>query len=128
MENPKEPEYRDIQSEADVARLVNVFYDKVRQDSLLAPVFDPVIQNNWEHHLTRMTDFWSTLLLYTKKFTDDPLTRHLPLPIAKEHFDRWLQLFHETVDELFQGHIAENAKNRANSIARIMKAVKNIIP
>lgn len=75
-----------------------------------------------------MTDFWSTLLLYTKKFSDDPLTKHLPLPVGKEHFDRWLQLFHDTVDELFRGQIAENAKSRANSIARIMKAVKNIKP
>jgi hemoglobin len=126
MEDHQEPEHRDLETEADVAQLVNAFYGKVRKDGLLAPVFDPVVRGNWEHHLSRMTDFWSTLLLYTKKFSDDPLTKHLPLPIEKQHFDRWLQLFHETVDELFKGQIAENAKSRANSIARIMKAVKNI--
>lgn len=117
---------RDIIDEADVRQLVDTFYGKVRQDGLLAPVFESVIGNNWDHHLGRMTDFWSTLLLYTRKFSDDPLTKHLPLALTKEHFDRWLSLFHETLDELFQGQIAENAKKRAFSIARIMKAVKQI--
>ena len=123
-----ETELHDIIDETDVRQLVDKFYEKVRQDDLLAPVFEPVIGDEWEHHLGRMTDFWSTLLLYTKKFSDDPLTKHLPLALTKEHFDRWLLLFHSTVDELFLGQIAENAKSRANSIARIMKAVKNIIP
>lgn len=121
-------ENQDINNEADIRNLVNAFYGKVRQDELLAPVFEPVIGEQWDHHLERMTDFWSTLLLYTKKFSDDPLTKHLPLALTKEHFDRWLLLFHGTVDDLFQGQIAENAKKRANSIARIMKAVKNINP
>ena len=122
-----ETQVHDIISETDIRQLVNAFYTIVRQDELLAPVFEPVIGDNWEHHLVHMTDFWSTLLLYTKKFSDDPLTKHLPLALGKEHFDRWLFLFHGTVDELFRGDIAENAKKRAYSIARIMKAVKNII-
>lgn len=126
MDNNIQPGNPDINNEADVERLVHAFYTKVRQDELLAAVFEPVVKDNWDHHLKRMTDFWSTLLLYTKTFTEDPLTKHLPLPIQKIHFDRWLQLFNETIDELFAGQIAENAKNRANSIARIMKAVKNI--
>jgi len=116
----------DIVTETDVRALVETFYRKVRRDDLLAPIFEPVIGNNWDHHLGRMTDFWSTLLLYTRKFNDDPLLKHLPLTLIKAHFDRWLLLFHGTVDELFQGQIAENAKKRAYSIARIMKAVKSI--
>ena len=123
-----ETKLHDIENEENVRQLVDIFYGKVRQDELLAPIFEPVIGNNWEHHLERMTDFWSTLLLYTRKFSDDPLTKHLPLALTKEHFERWLFLFHGTVDELFRGQIAENAKSRANSIARIMKAVKNINP
>ncbi len=121
-------ENHDINNEADIRTLVNTFYGKVRQDELLAPVFETVIGDHWDHHLERMTDFWSTLLLYTKKFSDDPLTKHLPLALTKDHFDRWLLLFQGTVDDLFQGQIAENAKKRAYSIARIMKAVKNINP
>lgn len=119
-------ELKDISTESDVTVLVNAFYTKVRGDALLFTVFDPIVKDNWDQHLQRMVDFWSTLLLYTKKFTDDPLKKHLPLPIDKVHFDRWLMLFNKTIDELFKGQIAENAKKRANSIARIMKAVKNI--
>lgn len=106
--------------------LVNQFYDKVRQDGLLAPVFNSVINDNWESHLNRMTDFWSTILLYTKTYKDDPMPKHLPLPVAKEHFDRWLDLFNQTLDELFEGSIADTAKKRAENIARIMMVVKEV--
>jgi len=117
---------KDIATETDVELLVNTFYDKVRQDESLAAIFNPIIKDNWNVHLKRMTDFWSTLLLYTRKYKDDPLTKHLPLALEKEHFDKWLKLFNETIDELFEGEIAENARKRANSIAKIMKAVKSI--
>lgn len=121
-----EVQKRDIQDETDVNLLVNRFYIKVRNDGILDVVFAPVIKNNWDVHLKLMVDFWSTLLLYTRKYNGDPLPKHLPLEISKEHFDRWIQLFNETVDELFAGVIAENAKKRASSIAKIMKAVKGI--
>ena len=120
-----EIEKHDILSETDVEVLVNTFYTKVRQDELLSDVFDPIVKD-WEKHLKLMTDFWSTLLLYTRKYNGDPLPKHLPLPVNKTHFDRWLLLFDATVDELFEGVVAENAKKRAASISRIMKAVKNI--
>lgn len=119
-------ENADILTEKDVAILVNAFYGKVRQDELLASVFNPIIKDNWDFHLKRMVDFWSTILLYTKKYKDDPMPKHLPLAIGKEHFERWLELFNETIDELFEGEIADNARKRANNIARIMKAVKEI--
>jgi hemoglobin len=117
---------KEILTEADVNRLVNAFYDKVRADDILGPVFAAVIKNNWDAHLKRMTDFWSTLLLYTKTYKDDPMPKHLPLNISKPHFDRWLMLFNETIDELFTGEIAENARKRAKSIAKIMQAIKGI--
>lgn len=119
---------KDILQEEDVKTLVNKFYDKVRNDALLSVVFEPVIKDNWPVHLRKMTDFWSTILLYTRKYKDDPLPKHLPLLVDKMHFERWLQLFNETIDELFEGQIAANAKLRANSIAKIMQAVKGIEP
>jgi hemoglobin len=116
----------DILTEADVGNLVNAFYEKIRQDELLADVFNAIIQDNWPAHLSRMTDFWTTILLYTRKYKDDPMPKHLPLPIDKKHFERWLMLFNQTIDELFSGQIAENAKKRANSIAAIMQVVKGL--
>ena len=117
---------QDIIEQADIFLLVNSFYKKILEDDLLFRVFDPVIKDDWDYHLKRMTDFWSTLLLYTHAFKDDPMPKHHPLPLDKEHFDRWLQLFNQTIDELFEGAVAENARKRANSIARIIKAVKKI--
>lgn len=116
----------DILTEADVGNLVNAFYEKIRQDELLADVFNAIIQDNWPAHLSRMTDFWTTILLYTRKYKDDPMPKHLPLPVDKKHFERWLMLFNQTIDELFTGQIAENAKKRANSIAAIMQVVKGL--
>ena len=116
----------DILTEADVGNLVNAFYEKIRQDELLADVFNDIIQDNWPAHLSRMTDFWTTILLYTRKYKDDPMPKHLPLPVDKKHFERWLMLFNQTIDELFAGQIAENAKKRANSIAAIMQVVKGL--
>ncbi|MFD2163754.1 group III truncated hemoglobin [Paradesertivirga mongoliensis] len=116
----------DILTEADVSVLVNAFYDKVREDPLLRDVFNDVIKDNWPAHLNRMIDFWSTVLLYTRTYKDDPMPKHLPLPIGKEHFDRWLALFDETISEHFDGQIAENARKRTASIASIMQAVKGI--
>lgn len=115
---------KDISEVADIEKLVYTFYDKVRADEALFAVFDPIIKDNWTAHLAKMVKFWSTLLLYTHEYKDDPLTKHLPLPLTKEHFERWLFLFNDTIDELFEGQIADNAKKRASSIARIMKAVK----
>lgn len=119
-----EEQRKDIDTENDVELLVNNFYAKVRNDKLLYPIFAGVIKDNWDSHLKLMVDFWSTLLLYTRKYVGAPLPKHLPLQLSNEHFDRWIQLFSETIDELFVGVIAENAKKRAFSIAKIMKAAK----
>lgn len=116
----------DINTVVDIEKLVFTFYDKVRANEILFAVFNPIVKDNWPAHLAKMVKFWSTLLLYTHEYNSDPLTKHIALPLTKEHFEIWIGLFHETLDELFEGEIAENAKKRAFSISRIMKAVKNI--
>lgn len=115
----------DISNEDDVALLVHTFYAKVRADDLLGPIFKPIIKDNWAPHLHRMVDFWSTILLYTRKYKDDPMPKHLQLPVEQRHFDRWLSLFNETLNALFAGEVAENAKLRAASIARIMMVIRS---
>lgn len=116
----------DIEAEEDITSLVHQFYTKVRNDDLLAPVFNSIIKDNWDKHLQTMCNFWSSILLYSKKYLNDPMAKHLPMPLEKKHFDKWLILFEETVDELFSGDTATTAKTRANNIARIMKSVKKI--
>jgi hemoglobin len=115
----------DIVNEEDVTTLVHTFYARVRADELLGPIFEPIIKDNWAPHLLRMVDFWSTILLYTRKYKDDPMPKHMKLPVEQRHFDRWLQLFNETLDALFAGEVTENAKLRAASIARIMMVIRS---
>jgi hemoglobin len=114
---------KEIQTEADITLLVHTFYAKVRADDMLGPIFEPIIKDNWAPHLDRMVDFWSTILLYTKKYKDDPMPKHRKLSVEQAHFDRWLFLFNQTIDELFMGEVADNARLRAASIAKIMLVI-----
>ena len=119
---------KDIQDMDDIRLLVDEFYNKVNQDELLSPIFNEVTQVNWDAHLPKMYSFWGTLLLGEASYKGSPFDKHLPLPIDAKHFDRWMQLFVETVDEHFSGNKAEEAKQKAQSIAGIfsfkMKTIK----
>ncbi|HYE30835.1 MAG TPA: group III truncated hemoglobin [Methylomirabilota bacterium] len=107
----------DIRNEEDIQKLVHTFYDKVNADELLGPIFNDVAKVNWEEHLPHLCRFWSTLLFRTMTFEGRPFPKHAALPIQREHFVRWVGLFTGTVDELFAGPKAEEAKNYARSIA-----------
>jgi len=117
---------KDIQTVQDIEVLVHQFYGKVRADALLAPVFNAVITGSWDAHLQKMCDFWGTLLLYTRKYSSDPMPRHIALPVEPAHFERWLLLFNETVDEHFKGEVANTARTRAKSIATLMQSMKGL--
>lgn len=108
----------DILARKDIVTLVNAFYDKVIADPLLGPVFAHV---DWPHHLPIMYDFWSSMLLGDQTYKGNPLQKHLPLPIDASHFSQWLALFTITVDENFNGEKADEAKLRAQSIAKVFQ-------
>ena len=111
----------DIRNLDDIKILVNNFYDEVRTDSLLGPVFASKIPADaWPSHLQRMYAFWNAILFAEKGFEGNPMQKHLRLAIEEIHFSHWLQLFFKTVDTNFSGPKAEEAKQRANSIAQIM--------
>ena len=107
----------DITTEDDIRTLVHSFYERVNQDELLAPVFNDVARVNWEEHLPLLCQFWSSVLFRTGGYRGHPFSKHAPLPVKPEHFDRWLALFTSTVDAHFQGPKAEEAKNFARSVA-----------
>lgn len=109
---------KDIIHRDDAKLMVDNFYEKVKHDPLLAPVFAQV---DWPHHLPIMYDFWSSMLLGDQTYTGNPLQKHLPLPLQREHFDQWLALFTKTIDETFSGEKAEEAKDRARNIAGIFQ-------
>ena len=116
---------RDIKDRADIQQLVDTFYTKVRADETIGYLFNDVARVNWEQHLPRMYDFWENILFQTGGFKGNPMTAHVQLhqqsPLTAEHFARWQQLFLGTVDELFEGDMAELIKQRARSIATMMQ-------
>ena len=120
----------DIEKRADIEMVVNKFYEKVKTDAIIGHFFSEVVKVNWEVHLPRMYDFWENILFHTGAYTGNPMQRHrqihLQYSISNEHFTHWVQLFQNTVDELFDGDNAMLLKNRASSIAAIMQVKVNL--
>ncbi len=107
---------KEINDRSDIEILVNRFYDKVKKDELLGPLFAHI---DWPKHLPTMYNFWSSLLLGDQSYRDNPFAKHVPLAIDARHFGQWLVLFKQTVDENFVGEKAEEVKSRAQSIASV---------
>lgn len=112
---------KEINTLSEVKELVDKFYDKVREDTLLAPIFNEVIQDNWPKHLEKMYSFWQTILLKEHTYYGAPFVPHANLPVQKEHFERWLHLFRETLAENFKGEAASEALWRANKMAEMFR-------
>lgn len=112
---------KEILSLNEIKLLVNTFYDKVREDDLLKDIFNNVIRDKWPIHLEKMYRFWQTVLLEEHTYSGSPFAPHANLPVTKTHFNRWLQLFNTTIDELFTGEKAVEAKWRANKMAEIFQ-------
>jgi hemoglobin len=114
----------DLRTRTDVERLVRDFYRKVAMDDLLGPIF-AAARVDWSLHIPKLTDFWAWQLLGQRGYEGNPLRAHEPVhaatPFDDAHFERWLDLFEETVDELFAGPTAELAKGRARRMASSMR-------
>ena len=117
---------KDIENRDDVIRFVDSFYIKVRNSNKLGYIFDKIAQTNWETHLPVMYSFWASILLEERSFSGNPMKAHIDLadnaPMTSVEFSEWIELFTETIDELFAGEIADEAKARASNIARLMLA------
>jgi hemoglobin len=114
----------DIKSRDDIIRLITSFYEKVTADPLIGFIFNDIMKVNWEAHLPVMYDFWESQLLDEHKYTRNAMGVHFEvnrrIKLEESHFDRWLELFSSTLDELFTGDVAESAKKKARSIAAVM--------
>lgn len=113
MQNKK----TDIATREDVKLMVDTFYDKVNADDVLSPIFNDFAKVDWEKHMPRMYEFWSTILLSNGDYKGSPFDKHIPLPIDKSHFDRWISIFLGNIDEHFEGPMTEDAKLRAQTIS-----------
>ena len=120
-------ERRDIENEDDIILLIDSFYAQVAKDEILVPVFNKALGDNWDHHMPVMYRFWSTLLLGGASYQGNPFLKHVPLELNAVHFDKWLSLFKSTVDGIYEGELAEEAKNRANSISYIFQSKLGLV-
>lgn len=112
---------QEIKNREQVKLLVDSFYKKVNADALLSPVFNTEANVSWEEHLPKMYKFWGTQLTGTGDYSGRPFPPHIELNIGAAHFERWLKLFVETVDELFEGEAAAVAKQKAMNIAAVFQ-------
>ena len=114
----------DILSADDVKILVDSFYDKVVKDDLIAKYFTEIAKVNWATHMPQMYAFWNGVLLGEPGFTGRPMMKHIKVhyqePIESQHIDRWIQLWHETLDALFEGPTVSEAKRRAGLMRELM--------
>lgn len=114
----------DLATRADVERLVRAFYRDAAMDDRLGPVF-AAAHVDWPHHIATLTDFWCWQLFTEPGYSGNPLRAHEPVhartPFTAAHYERWLELFEETIDASFAGPVAEQAKQRARRMARALR-------
>ncbi|QNI38137.1 group III truncated hemoglobin [Edaphobacter albus] len=108
-------------TEAEISTLVDTFYDKVRRDPDIGPIFNAIV-GDWPHHLATLKNFWSTVLLTTGRYKGDPMMTHLQLPLDPDHFSRWLALFAETAREIFLPEAASVVIAKSERIAENFQA------
>ncbi len=116
---------KDIESINDIKILIDAFYEKVKVDTVIGYFFSEITKVNWDEHLPIMYSFWENILFHTGSYAGNPMKSHMMLneksPMNASHFERWLEIFNETVDKNFEGVNAEIIKQRAMAIATTMQ-------
>jgi hemoglobin len=120
------PPSRDLDDRAQVAEMVRRFYADVAQDDLLGPMFNDVARVDWSEHLPKLTDFWCRMLFAEPGYEGNPLRAHQRVharrPFTAAHFERWLELFFDTLELGWVGPNTEKVKAFATKVARVHAA------
>jgi hemoglobin len=108
--------------EETIGRLVDDFYDKIRMDPELSPIFLCAIHGDWDPHLATMRKFWSSVMLTSGRYKGDPVAAHRGVAgIEMKLFDRWRGLFHETSREVFVDDLADAFLEKAACITESLE-------
>lgn len=114
---------RDLDTPDEVAEMVRRFYQGVAQDELLGPMFNDVAQVDWSEHLPKLTRFWCRALLGIEGYQGNPFRAHQLVsdrsPFTTAHFQRWLEMFRETVEEGWKGPYADRILDIAHRVAEV---------
>lgn len=116
---------RDIETRKDIEILIDHFYRKAVTDEQIGFFFTEVVQLDFEKHMPVMYDFWESILLGSRTYQGNPMTKHLDLnrkaPLTEKHFTHWLELWGETINSLYTGPKADEALTRAQHIGNLMQ-------
>ncbi|HMR42362.1 MAG TPA: group III truncated hemoglobin [Saprospiraceae bacterium] len=116
---------REIRSREDIEFLVDTFYKKVLDDEVIGYIFTEVAKLDWDSHMPVMYDFWETMLLGNMLYKGNPMLKHIALDqkekLTAQHFDRWIQLWRETLENHFTGEKATEAIQRAEMMRQLMQ-------
>ena len=121
-----EDQLTDISSRADIELLVHEFYQKVKKDELIGPIFHKLGPEFWDYHTPIMVEFWSGILLHVGNYPGGLIWKHIMVdkhsPLEAEHFARWKKLFTAALYEHFQGPVADEALTRVKVVEQVMLA------
>ncbi|MFF2277497.1 group III truncated hemoglobin [Agromyces sp. NPDC058126] len=113
--------HHDLRDRDDLVALIEAFYLRAFADPLIGPIFTDVAKMDLAHHLPIMCDFWESVLFDAGTYHRNTLALHVALdakhPLTEAHFDRWLVLWRQTVDDGFRGEVADRAKVQGERIA-----------
>jgi hemoglobin len=114
---------RDLDSPEEIAEMVRRFYADVTMDDLLGPMFNDVARVDWGEHLSKLTAFWRRALLDLPGYVGNPFRAHALVhdkrAFTPAHLERWLILFHETLELGWTGPNADRAAELADNVARV---------
>lgn len=121
----------DISTRKDIKLIITKFYDKLLDDEKMLPFFQEIVnENQLEHHLEIITDFWNDILFDTITYQNNVMQKHLDknafVKFQKEHFTIWVSYFFTTIDSFFEGENASRMKARAQSIVTVMQLKMNL--
>ncbi len=122
-DTPRPVPTRDLDNAAEITEMVRRFYADVTQDDLLGPMFNDVARVDWSEHLPKLAAFWRRALLGQPGYQGNPFRAHALVHSKREftaaHFERWLTLFHETLDLGWTGPNTQRAHDLADNVARV---------
>lgn len=113
---------KEIVNRDDVSLLVRAFYAKIRKEETLGPIFNTIIED-WEEHLEKLTDFWENNLFFVRKYYGNPMLAHISVDrqvnntVEMKHFGIWLNLWYQTLDDHFEGEVAQRARRNARKMS-----------
>ena len=107
-----------------ISKLVDTFYGRIQEDKTIGPIFNRRINGEWQPHLLKMKDFWSSIILHTRKYSGRPMPMHRKIEeLQPEHFKIWLSLFEQTLNDISPSkEVIAHFMTRANQIGNSLKA------